>query len=367
MMLHAFNRFICSRRDVWLGLGDAETRMLSRKLENINNISPVYVTGLARSGTTIMLELLSQVPGVVTHTYRDFPLLLTPYALRSMFHAFDRFDFGETKKNERPHKDRIMITAASPESMEEVLWMSFFKKLHDETQDNSLTQRTSLPAFERFYAAHIKKLLLVERATRYVSKANYNITRIKYIQKLFPLAQFVLVIRQPEQHIASLIKQHRIFCEAHDAKPSTLEHMTLSGHFEFGRGRKLIHTGDEEAMKKAQAAFAAGRDAEGWAHYWNAVYRYALDLASSPTLRESIIVVHYDEFCANPSVVLDNVLTFCEMTCPTQLRQQLVADISEPSYYTPELNEQERATISEITEATYRAYDAFRMFPVKAN
>lgn len=358
---HAFNRFICSRRDLWLALADTETRMLRKKLDTMPQPSPIYITGLARGGTTIMLELMAQSSQTVTHTYRDFPLLLTPFALRKFYHFFDRFDFGETRKVERPHKDRIMVTPASPESMEEVLWISFFKKLHEETQDNSLSQKTSLPAFERFYTAHIKKLMLAEQAQHYISKANYNITRIRYLRKLFPTARFVLVIREPAQHIASLIKQHRLFCEEHAKKPYTLEHMNLSGHFEFGLGRKLIHTGDDAAMQAIQAAFAAGQDIEGWARYWNSLYGYALGLLQEAAVRHAVQVVHYDELCANPLAVLTQVYEFCGLPHTTQWLNALSADISEPTYYKHGFDEQALATIRTHTAETYTAYNAMRI------
>lgn len=361
MLTHAMNRFICSQRELWLDLGKAESKWLRKKLDTASIDRPVYITGLARGGTTITLEMLARMEGVVTHTYRDFPLLLTPYALRRFFAFFDRFDLGKSKKIERSHKDRLLITASSPESMEEVLWISFFKHLHDETRSNALSATTSLPAFERFYTDHIKKLLLAEKAVRYVSKANYNLTRICYLHKLFPEARFVLVVRNPVWHIASLIKQHRIFCEEQRKNPAALEHTNLTGHFEFGLGRKLIHTGDDAKIKAVQESFSAGRDTQGWARYWDALYAYGLGLLDDAALRNSILVVHYEDLCTKADVTLERLLDFTGLTCDAEKKRAMAQELSAPDYYQPKFSEEELASIRSLTDATYRAYDRYRL------
>ena len=53
-------------------LGDVETEHLRRKLEAIRVERPVFLTGLARSGTTILLEELAATGLFATHQYRDF-------------------------------------------------------------------------------------------------------------------------------------------------------------------------------------------------------------------------------------------------------------------------------------------------------
>lgn len=360
MITHAFHRYICSQREGWLTLSNLETKLLRKKLEATPIIAPVYITGLARSGTTIMLELLAGLPGIVAHTYRDFPLLITPYFLRKFYHFFDALTPGELKKKERPHKDRIMMTHKSPESMEEVLWMSFFRKLHDESKSNVLSEVTSLPKFESFYLTHIAKLLLVEKARRYVSKANYNVTRIRYLHKLLPDAKFLLLIRDPVSHIASLMKQEKLFLEAQAKDPTAVGHMELSGHFEFGGGRKLINTGDAEAMTAIQLAFAEGKDALGWALYWNSIYAYLLIVLNNPLLRDNLMVVHYEELCADAPKVLRETLNFCQLAADADQLQKMADGISEPDYYKPSLSEEEIATIRRATQDTYHAYDSFR-------
>ena len=61
-------------------LADLEHELVGERLAEVKIEAPVFVTGLARAGTTMMLTLLSQAAGVATHRYRDFPFLFVPLA-----------------------------------------------------------------------------------------------------------------------------------------------------------------------------------------------------------------------------------------------------------------------------------------------
>ena len=102
-----------------------------------------------------------------------------------------------------------MVNAYSPEAMEEILWMQFFAYLHDPTVNNAAERQTSHPEFEAVYAATLAKLLLCRDADRIVCKNNYNITRIAYLAKLYEDARFVIAVRHPVAHIASMARQHQ--------------------------------------------------------------------------------------------------------------------------------------------------------------
>lgn len=65
-------------------LGDFETRVLTEKLLETRIERPVYIAGLARSGSTLLLELLSSLPGIASHRYRDYPGIYTTLFLESV-------------------------------------------------------------------------------------------------------------------------------------------------------------------------------------------------------------------------------------------------------------------------------------------
>src|SRR5260370_16452119 len=118
-----------------------------------------------------------------------------------------------------------------------MLWMAFFARCDGPSVSHLPAGGDRHPAFESFYAAHIRKLLLVEGATRYAAKANYHVARLAYLIRLCPDAKFLIPIRAPAAHIASLLRQHRWFSAVRPKHPRALAFMQRSVHFEFGPER----------------------------------------------------------------------------------------------------------------------------------
>ncbi len=163
-------RFVGNHTDLWIKLGNLESKLLAVDMDPAPIHAPVYICGLARAGSTILLEALAGHSHATTHRYEDFPFLFTPYWWRLLTLLPRR-----NEVRERAHGDGIMVSGKSPEAMEEMLWMAFFQDLHHPHISAVLDERTANPAFETFYAAHIRKLLRASEGQRYVSKGNYNI------------------------------------------------------------------------------------------------------------------------------------------------------------------------------------------------
>jgi Sulfotransferase family len=66
-------------RDFWLWLGRLESSALSDATRQIPLSMPIYISGLARSGSTLLHEIISSHPSVATHRTKDYPMLFTPY------------------------------------------------------------------------------------------------------------------------------------------------------------------------------------------------------------------------------------------------------------------------------------------------
>ncbi|ESR22703.1 sulfotransferase family protein [Lutibaculum baratangense] len=332
----------------WIRLGGMESRLARERIEGSDIVAPIYVTGLARSGSTMLLELLARHEDVATHRYRDFPPVLTPLAWNWFV---DRAGTREQEAEERAHKDRILVTPESPEAFEEVFWMAFFEHLHDPSRSSVLDGETSHAAFEAFYRDHIRKLLALRGGTRYLAKGNYNVTRLDYLLKLFPDARFVVPVRDPLWHIASLMKQHRLFCRDAEADPRVARHLRRTGHFEFGPDRRSINTGGEGA-EEVMRLWRDGREVEGWALHWSIVYGHVVDsLERDPALASAIHVVRYEEMCADPAGTMSRVLAHCDLEAG-DLPDTARGLVSAPSYYRPTFDAAEEALIRRTTEMT---------------
>jgi Sulfotransferase family len=328
-------------------LGNWETRLLGDEVADVAIDRPIYICGLARSGTTILLELLAKHQATVTHRYRDFPLVLAPWTWNWFVERAGR---KEAVAQERAHRDRILITRESPEAFEEVVWMAFFPELHATTRSAVLDGSASHPEFEAFYSDHIRKLIRLRGGQRYLTKGNYNVTRIAYLRRLFPNARFVVPVRDPVWHIASLMKQHRLFSSAEAQDERVLRHMRRAGHFEFGLDRRTINAGDTEAAEEVERLWGTGEDVAGWAAHWALVHGHIAKVLEVPELAGAIQVVRYEDLCADPATTLTAVLDHCGLAhddLPEVAREQ----ISAPNYYEPNFTEAERTTIRSRTEA----------------
>jgi hypothetical protein len=331
---------------LWAGLGSWETRLLNDRIADVVIDRPIYIAGLARSGSTVLLELLARHRDAATHRYRDFPLVLTPWAWNWFI---DRAGNKDQTPAERAHKDRILVTPESPEAFEEVVWMAFFDKLHDPSASAVLDAKTSNPRFESFYRDHIRKLLLLRDGTRYLAKGNYNVTRLGYLARLFADARFVVPVRDPLWHIASLMKQHKLFVSAEARDRRVLDHMRRSGHFEFGLDRRAIHVGNGEA-NDAQTLWRAGEEVAGWAVHWANVYGHLAHTLEESGLASSTLVVRYEDLCAEPAATLSAVLDHCELE-DDGLAETAREQISPPAYYEPSFTMAERDVIRDCTAA----------------
>jgi hypothetical protein len=331
----------------WCALGNCESRLLAKRLAVVPIDRPVFIAGLARAGTTALLRKLCELPEFASHRYSDFPFVFTPYAwalLRRLAPG------GRQVPRERMHQDGIMVTADSPEAMEELLWMAFFPDLHDPADSNVLDARIRRPEFESFLADHIRKLILVRGAKRYVSKNNYNVSRLGYLARIFPDARFLLPVRGPVAHVASLMKQHHLFCRIQHGSEAARQQLRLRGHFEFGLDRRPINPGDPDAIAGIEDCWRRGEEARGWARYWALIYRHVADrLEADAELAGRCLLVRYEDLCERS---LETITAICgHIGVPTAQAEHLAEGLRQPDYYAPQFTDQQHAAITQETSA----------------
>ena len=343
----------------WVRLGNLESRVVREQIEEISIDRPIYITGIARAGTTILLETLARHTQTATHRYRDFPGQFTP-----VWWSRGQTSVDATPE-ERAHGDRIKVTQDSPEAMEEPLWMAFFTDAHCQQASNVISRHTTHLRFEQFYRDHLRKILLVRGGSQYVAKGNYNLTRIGYLQSFLPDARFVIAIRHPRDHIASLMKQQRLFCAGETKHPRALAHMRWVGHFEFGLDRRPISIGNGVAEQIAKL-WQQGEEVRGCARYWASLYGWLFDLLQGDdSLRNAVQFVRFEDLCADPQATIDTILTHCGLP-PDPVIESFATQISPPTKsYESSFSAREQAIIEEETRAvaTQFGYLSGKMSP----
>ena len=120
-LLHtlAFGRG-CELQKILAGIEEAA---LARDLPDAPPSRPVFIAGLPRAGTTLLLSLLAALPEFATHTYRDMPFVLSPLLWDRLSRPFRR----PAHARERAHGDGMLVDYDSPEAFEEILWMAFWR------------------------------------------------------------------------------------------------------------------------------------------------------------------------------------------------------------------------------------------------
>ncbi|MFO8017968.1 MAG: sulfotransferase [Promethearchaeia archaeon] len=312
---------------------------------------PIYVTGLARAGTTINLEILNKHPDTATHKYLHMPLPYLPYFWTKLAEKTSIF----IEPRQRLHKDGIIVNRESPEALEEIIWDKFFDDYKSELKSNIFDENISNKDFEDFYKNHILKLLVKENASRYVAKNNYNITRMSYLLQLFPEAKFLLVIRNPINHIASTIKQCQIF-EKMGENDQKLKRMTeIIGHHEFGPSKIYINVNNTQTVKRIKKLWDKEKNIKGWVLYWKSVYDFAAkQLKKNKRLRKNTLIVRYEDLCKEPRKMINKILTHTNLSKGKfqKIKEYYVKKIRCPDYYDFKFSKDELKMISNITKKT---------------
>jgi hypothetical protein len=348
LALHVLGGLVHRHPRVWLWLGRRESAQLADELARRPVRAPIFVCGLARSGSTLLHEAVAAHPGVATHRVKDYPLVFTPYWWRRATTGR-----GPGPARERAHHDRVMVTPDSPDALEEMVWAAFFPRCHDPATDNRLGRGDRHPAFESFYDAHLRKLMLAEGADRYAAKANYHVTRIPYLLRLYPDARLLVPVREPAAHVASLAHQHRWFSHGQRAHPRLLSYMRWSGHFEFGLDRRPMHLGDDDRARAVRAAWDRGDEVRGLAMYWDMVYRSLADLiATDDRVRAAVRPVRYEDVRATPAETLRAALDHCGLPEAGTVADRLAGGIRAATTTPADLSAADRAVIEAETRST---------------
>jgi hypothetical protein len=192
---------------------------------------------------------------------------------------------------------------------------------------------------------------------------------LEYLLSIFPDARFIIPIRRPRDHVASLAKQHRLFTAGETRYPRALAQMQACGHFEFGLDRRVMNLGDPDAAASVQQLWNEGQEVRAWARCWSQVYNFlAQRLSANPALRRAALVVHFEDLCQQPNETLEQIEQHCGLPDDKTLRSTLADRLHAPSYYRPTFSAAEEAAIEEETADVAQLFDSQRSaaFPAAA-
>ncbi len=250
---------------------DVENSVISRNKTNENH---VFVAGLARSGTTILLNALYESNKFSSLSYQDMPFVLAPNLWSKL--SLNKQDIDLIQ---RAHGDGIKVSAESPEAFEEVFWMTF-------NEGNKNVKEKFKKYVELINHRYQKK--------RYLSKNNQNIRRLELISNTFPDSIILVPFRNPIQQSYSLLSQHQRFIANSKNDIFISNYMRLIGHTEFGPNYIPIHN--------KNLNFKNHLDINHWLEQWYLTYHNCRETLKD---KKNIYFICYEQLCFSKDYWID--------------------------------------------------------------
>ncbi len=245
----------------------------------------VFVSGLARAGTTILMREVYRSAQFASLTYVDMPFVLSPNA----WNIISRRSLKQRPAQERAHGDGILVDVNSPEAFDEVFWRVLARDEY--IKDDGLYPHTPDKETLRSFRDYTRLVMRCRKKTRYLSKNNNNILRISALRECFPDAVFLMPIREPVSQAQSLLSQHHRFL---NSESFTRKYMNWLGHHEFGATHRPF------VLTPGSPQFTDASGLEYWLEQWVQCYSY-LDQVFRDC-KDRIYFVPYESLCGLPAV-----------------------------------------------------------------
>jgi hypothetical protein len=248
----------------------------------------VFVTGLARSGTTAVMNKIFMSGEFASLQYSNMPFLLNPNLWKRK---------SEIAMHERAHGDGIYIDGNSPEEFDEYFWKAALKDSF--IKENGLELHDVSDDLIRKFSDYVHLICLAKGKNKYLSKNNNNILRFKGICSL-PNQKTIVMMREPLAHASSLLKLHLQFCKEQEEDPFVLEYFDYLGHHEFGKHHKPFLLTDE--FEERRNEFKTD-DINYWLSVWLNYYKHVLKLAEqSPKV---FMLIRFEDLIEEPNTVIN--------------------------------------------------------------
>ncbi len=264
----------------------------SKKLDEklLENSQFIFVTGLARAGTTALLNRLYASENLSSILYSHMPFVLNP-KIANLFLRY--FNNKSTFKVERSHNDGILINNKSPECLDEVFWIKAYKNyFHNDSFQVDEINKDLLKG----YGYLLFSFADLQKKSRILVKNNNNHTRLLSLSRFFKKSIFLFLFRDPFSHAKSLLKQHINFLELQKRDPFVREYMHLIGHREFGIDAVPF------TYPSSKAKWYLGEDKENltyWIKQWIETHKWILNVCDLKI--NNLKLICYEKLCKDQS------------------------------------------------------------------
>jgi hypothetical protein len=249
----------------------------------------LIVTGLARSGTTSLLNAIQQTGHFASLSYANMPFLMSPNSWKRIYNP------KQVEQKERSHGDGIKISLDSTEALEEY----FFKlKANDSFIQEERLKEYTLQTEDYDDYLDYQSIVVHQSEKTYLAKNNNFLLRYNSIRKRNTDFVTVVLCRHPLYHAASLLEKHLFYTNLQAEDPFVLEYMDWLGHHEFGLNQKVFEFENGRGVNSTDKT-----KLDYWLEVWINYYSKALTIEDKNTL-----LLTYEQFCKNPNSTIKRLL-----------------------------------------------------------
>lgn len=262
-------------------LGDFDASAAGKSVVQTKN--PVFVTGLARAGTTVLMRALYGSEQFASLTYADMPMVMAPNLWAKLTGASKK----ERVAKERAHGDGVMVDFDAPEALEEVFWRTHCGG--DYIKPDALVPHVPDSETLASYRSYQDRICHRYGKPRYLAKNNNMMLRLGTLAQAMPDAKILVPVRDPLAQAKSLHSQHARF---DDTDSFTKSYMTWLVHHEFGADQRPFRLPGQPEPSGDLGGI------DYWLTEWLACYGYLeAQMAAGP---ENIRPVIYETLGADP-------------------------------------------------------------------
>ena len=255
----------------------------------------VFITGLARSGTTALMNKIFYSQEYASLQYSNMPILLSPNLWNKKL---------KLEKHERAHGDGIIIDGNSPEEFDEYFWKVFLNDSY--IKDGLIPHEVDDKVLDK-YLTYVSLICYSKGKHRYISKNNNNILRLPGLKKIAG-NKIIVLFREPLSHASSLMKLHKTFSENQKEDPFVLDYFNYLGHHEFGLDHKPFMLTENFINNRAKYDLD---DLNYWLQIWINYYEYLL-----AHFNEEFILVSFEDLINAPNIVFEHIRSALHINAP---------------------------------------------------
>ena len=271
---------------------------LNKKSLKTNDSScNIYISGMARAGTTVLMQYLGELKEFESLSYRNLPFLFMPKTWPYLISWRKK-----AKQKERFHLDGVTHSLNSYEALEE----PFFR---NNLGANYIKNNTiiSYQLNEKIFNRYSAFRRLVARDKIYLAKNNNHLLRAESLhqfdKKHNNKTLTIIPFRNPYEQAKSLLKQHKLLGKLQKVDSFTLDYMDFLVHHEFGLHCKI------PVLIEKDVKFILNLDKNSidyWLQTWHFFYSQALTLFKE---KADFCFVCYEDFVSNPKMTLEKLLS----------------------------------------------------------